>query len=407
MPTRRAGLLFLVAILLYGLANQTQVGWIYIISDGLVGVILAAYLYSWWGLNSLQITRQFKKPSAESSIEPTNSSFFQPDKAITFHEDDPIEISLQYTQMGLRPLYFLQGDEICPFTPLDAQNQSLFISALYRRQTISLSYQTSCYQRGLYTLDNLTIKSAGPFGLIQRKRTLPIKQSLLIYPAYYPLKRFRALERQAFAERQQTKAGTGTEIIALRDYRPGDMVRQIHWRTTARVGQLIVKEMSTDTDLSLTVMLDLSQSGNVGSGKYSTFETAVRITASLGYYADQHRIPFYLVGDSPLWRPPKTALSWWGILNYLAKAQNDGKRSLSGLLASLNPTSFVVVLITQSDYQEAINGLHRLARRNITIIAIIVTLDDTTAPSITNVGNHQLTLHMVTPYNWQQQLQRL
>jgi len=407
MPTRRAKLLLLVAVLLYSLANQTQVGWIYIISDGLVGVILAAYIYSWWGLNTLQITRQFNKPSAELHTKPTDPTRRQLNHTILFHEDDPIEVSLQCTQTGFRPLYFLQGDEICPFAPPNERNQPFFITALYRRQTVNLTYQTSCYQRGLYNLGDLTVKSAGPFGLIQRRRTLAIEQSLLIYPAYYPLKRFRRLEQQAFAERQQTKTGTGIDIIGLRDYRPGDMVRQIHWRTTARLGQLIVKELSDETDLRLTVVLDLSSEGNVSSDKFSTFETAIRIAASLGYYADQHRIPFHIAGDSPQSRPPKTAFSWWGTLNYLAKVQNDGERPLAEFLSNLSDTPFVIVLITQSNYSETITALHGLVRRNITVITIIITLDDTISSLFTNSHNHQLTSYVVTPHNWIQQLQRL
>ena len=99
--------------------------------------------------------------------------------------------------------------------------------------------------------------------------------------------------------------GRSSQVIGTRDYRPGDSLRQIHWRSTARTGELIVKEFADDQDLSLSVVLDLSEDGSLGEGKHSTFETAIRIAASLGYFANHNNLPFRIVGSSPTWSPPQ------------------------------------------------------------------------------------------------------
>ncbi|NJN95197.1 MAG: DUF58 domain-containing protein [Anaerolineales bacterium] len=118
-------------------------------------------------------------------------------------------------------------------------------------------------------------------------------------------------------------------MIGTREYRSGDSLRQIHWRSTARTGQLVVKEFSDDEQQAFTVVLDLQADLSIGAGKFSTFETAIRLAASIGYYATQKDIPLRLVGSSPKWTPPAMPLGWWGLLNYLAKVQNDGHEPLA------------------------------------------------------------------------------
>ena len=92
MPTRRAWSLFILAAILYFLANQTQVGWIYIFTDALIGLLIVAALYSWGMLNSIQANRVLHPVSPET-IEPTAEAAGQEATELdlslpAFHEDD-------------------------------------------------------------------------------------------------------------------------------------------------------------------------------------------------------------------------------------------------------------------------------------------------------------------------------
>jgi uncharacterized protein (DUF58 family) len=156
----------------------------------------------------------------------------------------------------------------------------------------------------------------------------------------------------------------------------------------------------------MTVVLDLSAQGNVGQGKFSTFETAIRLAASLGHYATQQDIPFRLVGHSHRWQPPAVALSWSGILHYLAKVENDGQKPLENVLDNLPPLPFVVVLISNPD--EAISQqLVSLQRSGTQTLAIFIVPDGVVPVSGLPQGGAGLTIKMVSPHNWAAMLEEL
>lgn len=407
MPSKRAGSLLILALILYFLANQTQVGWIYIFSDMLIGLLVVAALYSWGILRSIQVVRglhpapSVSSPSAEAQFnDNTLDKPIESDLApLSWHEDDPIEVTLQFQQTGLRPALLLGGLEQCPFAPPADQKQPFFIPALFKGQVANLTYQTWCDRRGLYGFAPLRLWSKGPCGLFQTQHTLSVPGEILIYPAYYPLKRLRVFEKREFAEQSALHLGRGSQVVGTREYRPGDSLRQIHWRSTARTGQLVVKEFSDDEQQAFTVVLDLQADSSLGEGKFSTFETAVRLAATFGYYATCKNIPFRLFGSSPRWTPPATPLSWWAILNYLAKVENDGHEPLANLLSHLPASTFVVVLISRPD-ETIIKALSTLAQPGRSTLTIFITPEGTLPPPAASPKSTNLAVKSVSPHNW-------
>lgn len=417
MPTKPTLVLTSIALGLYFIANQTQVGWVYIIVNGLVGLLLAAFFFSFRMLKPIRGQRLFRNLSRKAPLaasDPQNHQQEHPndngpdDGQLTlpdFYEDDAIQITLQVEHTGLKPAFLVGGREFCPFAPADEQAQYFFAPTLFKNQVVNFSYQTDCFRRGLYTFPPLPLRSKGPFNLFSTGRQLPVPDQVLIFPKYFPLNRMRLLESRGFADRKVIRAGASSEVIGTREYRAGDALRQIHWRSTARAGKFVVKEFLDDDQLSLTVVLDLSVQGNVGQGKFSTFETALRLAASFGYYATRQAIPFHLVGHSRRWRPPAMALSWSGILNYLAKVQNDGPQPLAQVVRNLSRLPFIIVLISNpggSIYQE----LALLQTKGIQVLAIFITPDGDTSPSILD-HSPGLETRTVSPHNWPAMLDKL
>nr|MBA3530746.1 DUF58 domain-containing protein [Ardenticatenales bacterium] len=308
MPTRRAWAILTLGVFLYFLGNQTQVGWLYIMADGIAGFWLVALVYGWGMLRPLHIARRLLPPDAPPIVDP----LVEPP---TFHEGDPIRVTLCVENRAAPGVFLLRGEERCPFAPPEEQAQPFFIPVLLRGRQAVLRYDTTCDRRGHFHFPPLHLTSDGPFGLFLRRRTLPVPGDLLIYPYYHRLKRLRLLESKKLPERQAPRIGAGSEAIGVREYRPGDSPRLVHWRSTARTGRLVVKEFADEEQPALTVALDLHAASSVGEGKHATFEVAVRLAATLGYFATRRGIPFHLAGLSPRWSPPRAALSWWGVLN--------------------------------------------------------------------------------------------
>lgn len=396
MPTRRAVAIVIMAAVLYLIANQTQVGWVYIMVDVLVALLLAAWLYSRGMLSRITASRTFLgKNSPADELAP-------PD----FYEDDPVTVVLEFTQTGLRPAFMLAGVDDCPFAPAADRRQPFFIPALFRRRPARLEYQTVCDRRGLFTCAPIPLKSGGPFGLFRASGRVDATAEMLVFPQYHPLKRLRLLENRGFTDRHAPRIGLSSEVIGTREYRPGDSLRQIHWRSTARAGKLVVKEFADQDHLTMTVVLDLSAEAGIGGGKFSTFETAIRLAASLGYYATHNNIPFRLAGHSDRWPPPDIALSWWGVLHYLARVQNDGDRSLVQVLRQLPPVPFAVVLVSRPNPATQ-RELAALSKRGIDVLALTISPDGEPPPVAPGFSGSRLKMKSAGPHNWVEMLASL
>jgi len=405
MPTKRAWVWLTLALVFYLLANQTQVGWIYIFSNALLGLLSGAFFYQRGLLKAITVERSLSRvPTGFTAGDATPADLEQghdgagmtwPEAGLAFHEDDPIEVTLRFEQRGLRPAFLVGGDESCPFAPEADRAQPLFIPTLFRGQRLDLTYRTICDRRGVYTFPLLNLRSTGPFGFFKSHRRLAVPTELLIYPFYHPLKGLRILERRDFASRPAQRVGPGSQVIGTRDYRSGDSLRLVHWRSTARTGSLVVKEFTDDEDMTLTVVLDLHRPASMRPGKFSPFETAVRLAASLGYYATRKKVPFFLLGASRNGSPPPGALSWWACLNYLAKVKNDGHQPLEGLLAHLSTPSFFVILINQAS-QPVVKALLTRQRRGLQTLPIFITPGGE-MPSAARAIKGAVS---VSPHNW-------
>jgi hypothetical protein len=102
-------------------------------------------------------------------------------------------------------------------------------------------------RRGVIRLDDLRVLLPDPFGLFQRCRKVAAPAALLtVLPKRYPLPPLELPGSAAFkisGEANTNTIGTSGEFVGLRDYRPGDPLRQIHWKSWARLGRPIVKEL--------------------------------------------------------------------------------------------------------------------------------------------------------------------
>lgn len=406
MPTRRAIAIFILAAMLYLIANQTQVGWVYLMVDALLALLLASFVYGLGNLRNLRGERTFRNLSTQKPDEaPAGEIIGLPAPPDVF-EDDPLAVTLRLWQTGRRPAFLLAATEQCPCAPPAETVQSLFIPGLFKNAPIELTYHTRADRRGLHAFPPLALRSAGPFGLFRRRGRLAIPGDLLVYPRYFPLKRLRLLENRGFTDRHAPRAGSSSEVIGTREYRPGDSLRKIHWRSSARIGSLVVKEFADSDHLTLTVLLDLSTTGSLGQGKFSTFETAVRVATSLGYYATNHNIPFRLLGHSAQGTPPAGALSWWGALHYLARAQNDGNKPLAEIVRQLTGLPFVVLLVSNPT-EAIIRELAALPRRDIFTLALFITPDGDLPVAALNLNSERLRVKAISPPNWVETLTQL
>jgi uncharacterized protein (DUF58 family) len=135
-------------------------------------------------------------------------------------------------------------------------------------------------------------------------------------------------------------------VIGVRPFRSGDSPRHIHWRSVARTGELISKEFADEAQPGLSLALDLYRHPYPEThSKYTPFEWAVKIAASIGDYARKMGYPLHLVADTEALPPPPGAVSWQALLQYLARVQPTGTHPLPTVLGNHPSQAFVAAVI--------------------------------------------------------------
>ena len=128
------------------------------------------------------------------------------------------------------------------------------------RDRARMRWQGASPRRGKYRFRDLDLGTRAPFGLVERRVTIPLSEEIVVYPKIGQLtRRWFQLQRQASENRmgkRHDRSSQQEEYHGLRDYRSGDSPRWIHWRTSARRGELMVKEFEQQNEQDLAILID-------------------------------------------------------------------------------------------------------------------------------------------------------
>jgi uncharacterized protein (DUF58 family) len=147
-----------------------------------------------------------------------------------------------------------------------------------------LSYQIRSDSRGRFTVGPLRVRVADAFGLVEISRSFSTTSTLVVTPRIFELPRATA-QSSWLGEGDggmRTISAIGEDDAAPRQYQDGDGLHRVHWRSTARYGELMVRREEHQWRSSASVFLDTRRLAHAGSGPASTFEFAVSAAASIG-----------------------------------------------------------------------------------------------------------------------------
>jgi uncharacterized protein (DUF58 family) len=155
------------------------------------------------------------------------------------------------------------------------------VSPNWRR---TVSYPVKSDVRGLFQVGPLMLTVADPFGLVETSRTFTRSQHLLVTPRVYKLPTVRlGADRAGSGEnRPRAIAAAGEEDATVREYRDGDDLRRVHWRSTARRGSLMVRREEQPWQSRCAIFLDARTTSHHGHGPSASLEWAVSAAASIG-----------------------------------------------------------------------------------------------------------------------------
>jgi uncharacterized protein (DUF58 family) len=136
----------------------------------------------------------------------------------------------------------------------------VFFARVPARSRGRMSWQGTAPRRGKYRFRDLDLGTRAPFGFVERRVTIPLSDEIVVYPRIGQLtRRWFQLQRQSSENRmgkRHDRSSQQEEYHGLRDYRAGDSPRWIHWRTSARRGELMVKEFEQENEQDLAILID-------------------------------------------------------------------------------------------------------------------------------------------------------
>ena len=249
----------------------------------------------------------------------------------------PAEVRIQLSNISrLRTGLLLAEDA----TPLVAGNRQRFVlESIEAAGHRELSYQVRLDQRGKYTIGPLQIRVADVFGLVSIGRSFATKSTLVVTPTITPLPRV-AIPGSRLGDGEsgmRTVAAAGEDDIAPRAYRDGDELRRVHWRSTARYGELMVRREEQQWHNRALLLIDARRRAYTGSGPGSPFEFAVGAAASIGVHLAAQGIETRLVTDSGEVTPAGPAAE--SLLERLSVIQPTRNIDLGRGLATLRASS--------------------------------------------------------------------
>ena len=219
-----------------------------------------------------------------------------------------------------------------------------------------LVYQAFCSRQwGLHAVGPLQVVTADPAGLFHAWKRFPDVVDFAVFPRVYDVARLaESAARPTLTPREAAAARAGRSLLYLgvRDYRPGDDLRHVHWPASARRGALVVKEFELDLCPYVTVFADFERRHRGGTGRKSTFEYVVRSAASAVWTAIRSGSHVQVIGSDArgLQVPPGRGQDHLTFALYeLLRAQQDGTAPfLDVVLDALPrvPTASTAVLVS-------------------------------------------------------------
>lgn len=232
--TREGRLVVLVAIGVGFAAINTGNNLLYLLLGWLLSFILASGALSEATMRGLTVRR--RPPPRVFAAQP-----FLMEIAVENSKESLASFSIEIEDLiGKRPL-----DKKCYFLKIPPG------------KTQRTSYRHTFSRRGLYRFDGFRIATKFPFGLFRKSRDADEPSEVLVYPALVPVARPTPRAEQRGGD-SAARLGRRGEFWGLREWREGDDRRDIHWRSSARSGRLLVREYEDELSRRVVVAVDNS-----------------------------------------------------------------------------------------------------------------------------------------------------
>ena len=311
-PTRTHAALGLLALSLF-LSLATGYAIYYRLLSITVLVLGGSALWSWLNLQGTRITAQrtFNRLQVGESVE----------SRITIENTSPVP------KLGL---------EVTDLSELPGNTSGAVVNVPGSAEVV-VSSEIPLRHRGIYQVGAPVATSGDPFAFVRLRRRNPGSQQLIVYPRMVDMPPFSLTRGDIVGEGdlQGSSPEATYSVSTIREYRPGDSSKHIHWPSTARKSDFMVKQFDTGMEDLVWVLLDLDRAAHYGEGQESTEEYAVTAAASIArsYSEAEWAVGHMAQGNRPwIMAPQEGAPGLDRLLLALTEARAQGTVPVRDLL---------------------------------------------------------------------------
>ena len=170
-------------------------------------------------------------------------------------------------------------DRIAALDRVDAQGRTAMRDRLDPHGSQQLPWSFTPDRRGLWRVELASVGSLFPFGFLRKFLSVGEVRELVVWPALVEYRRWAAGGGRPLASgNRATRVGHGADLLAVRKYAPGDSHRLVHWKASARTGQLLVRQYAAESQQGYALAFDTSEAC---WPRAEQFELAVSLAATL------------------------------------------------------------------------------------------------------------------------------
>jgi uncharacterized protein (DUF58 family) len=310
-------------------------------------------------------------------------------------------VSIQLNNVSRLPTGLLLAEDNVPYSI--GSRPRFILDRIEPGGSRRLSYPIQPDHRGKFTIGPLNVRVADAFGLAKVGSTAAPPSTLVVTPAVTALPH-TSLAGSWLGEgdaRASTAAAAGEDDLVPRAYRDGDQLRRVHWRSTARYGELMVRREEQRWRNRAMLFLDTRLGGHGGRGPASSFEYAVSAAASIGVHLAREEMDIEFVTDAGQVTAPGSFEDV--LLDTLAVIRPSRNTSLSPGLAQLpSDTSGLFIVVAGNLTGGQARQLATARRASGPAMALLLAVSTWTAerPSAAAAGETDEAARILTAAGW-------
>jgi len=297
---------------------------------------------------------------------------------IDVYEGDDIWIEVKIKNFG-KKIQFLEVIDEIPENVKMLKGTNHEIIDLEHKEVKTVKYKVQLPQSGAYKIGPMKVRYRDGHNFFTKEWVEESTTELMVLPQMEEISRSKIRPqhtRSRLGNIQSKRIGVGSEFYSLREYTPGDTIRKINWKATARSNHPITNEFEGERSGDVIIIVDASAGSKVGTEEENTVKSSVKAAATLAsdILSDRNKVGLIVIGEMLDWIfPGQGREQFYKIMDSLSNIRSGGQwglKDIRWIMERFFPKKSLVLFISPLTDSEVTNTLTDMSRKQYDLIVI-------------------------------------